>query len=52
MVNSLIKAEGKRVATAKPILMGITQAHWELKALFLLLHSKKQHVSYLKRHFG
>ena len=26
MVNSLIKAEGKRVATAKPILMGITQA--------------------------
>ena len=26
MVNSLIKAEGKRVATAKPILMGLTQA--------------------------
>ena len=26
MVNSLIKAEGKRVATSKPILMGITQA--------------------------
>ena len=26
MVNSLIKAESKRVATAKPILMGITQA--------------------------
>jgi DNA-directed RNA polymerase subunit beta' len=26
MVNSLIKAEGKRVAAAKPILMGITQA--------------------------
>jgi DNA-directed RNA polymerase subunit beta' len=26
MVNSLIKAEGKRVASAKPILMGITQA--------------------------
>ena len=26
MVNSLIKAEGKRVAIAKPILMGITQA--------------------------
>lgn len=26
MVNSLVKAEGKRVATAKPILMGITQA--------------------------
>ena len=26
MVNSLIKAEGKRVAVAKPILMGITQA--------------------------
>ena len=26
MVNSLIKAEGKKVAAAKPILMGITQA--------------------------
>ena len=26
IVNSLIKAEGKRVATAKPLLMGITQA--------------------------
>ncbi len=25
-VNSLVKAENKRVATAKPILMGITQA--------------------------
>ena len=26
MINSLVKAEGKRVATAKPLLMGITQA--------------------------
>jgi len=26
MVNSLLQAEGKRVATAKPVLMGITQA--------------------------
>lgn len=26
MVNSLVKAEGKRVAAAKPILMGLTQA--------------------------
>lgn len=26
MVNSLIKAEGKRMAVAKPVLMGITQA--------------------------
>ncbi len=26
MVNALVKSEGKRIATAKPILMGITQA--------------------------
>ncbi|HEV2601721.1 MAG TPA: DNA-directed RNA polymerase subunit beta' [Candidatus Babeliales bacterium] len=26
MVNALLKAEGKKVATAKPVLMGITQA--------------------------
>ena len=41
-INAALQAEGKRVATAKPVLMGITLHPWEQKALYLQLRSKKQ----------
>ena len=50
-VNAILQAEGKKVATAKPMLMGITLASWALKVLFLQHHSKKQQEFYLKRQF-
>jgi len=44
MVNQSLRAEGKRVAIAKPVLMGITMASLNTESFILLLLSKRQHV--------
>ena len=48
-VNEALQANGKRVATAKPILMGITIASLDLRALSQQRHSRKRLVFLLKR---
>ena len=50
-VNALLQAEGKKVAAAKPILMGITLASLETESFISAASFQETTVFYLKQQF-